>query len=48
MYSYRLLSSYAARSALKQARTDDEILPITQDDLETAIEETEPSLDAWE
>jgi hypothetical protein len=33
---------------LKQARTDDEIVPITQDDLETAIEETESSLDAWE
>ena len=43
-----IIASKAARSALKQARTDDEIVPITQDDLETAIEETESSLDAWE
>ena len=43
-----IIASKAARSALKQARTDDEIVPITQDDLETAIEETASSLDAWE
>jgi ATPases of the AAA+ class len=43
-----IIASKAARSALKQARTDDEIVPITQDDLEAAIEETASSLDAWE
>ena len=43
-----IIASKAARSALKQARTDDEIVPITQDNLETAIEETASSLDAWE
>ena len=43
-----IIASKAARSALKQARTDDEIVPITQKHLETAIEETTSSLEAWE
>lgn len=43
-----IIASKAARSALKQARTDDEIVPISQDHLETAIEETTSSLEAWD
>ncbi|RJX44434.1 hypothetical protein DM826_02110 [Halonotius aquaticus] len=43
-----IIASKAARSALKEARSEDEIVPITQHHLETAIEETESSLEAWE
>ena len=43
-----IIASKAARSALKQARDEDDIVPISQTHLETAIEETESSLDAWD
>ena len=43
-----IIASKAARSALKQARDENDIVPISQTHLETAIEETESSLDAWE
>jgi len=42
-----IIASKAARSALKQARDEDGIVPISQTHLETALEETESSLDAW-
>lgn len=42
-----IIASKAARSALKQARDEDGIVPISQTHLETAVEETESSLDAW-
>lgn len=43
-----IIASKAARSALKEARSEDEIVPITQQHLEMAIKETESSLDAWD
>jgi transitional endoplasmic reticulum ATPase len=43
-----IIASKAARNALKQARDEDDIVPITQDHIETSIEETESSLDAWD
>ena len=43
-----IIASKAARSALKQARDEDDIVPISQSHLETALEETESSLDAWD
>lgn len=42
-----IIASKAARRALKQAREEDEVVPIAQHHLETAIAETESSLDAW-
>ena len=43
-----IIASKAARSALKQARSDGDIVPISQEHLETAIEETQSSLEAWD
>lgn len=43
-----IVASNAARRALKQARERDELVPITQQHLETAIEETDPSLKEWD
>lgn len=43
-----LIASKAARNALKQARDSDEIVPISQDHLETAIAETDSSLAMWD
>lgn len=43
-----IIASSAARRALKEARERDEVVPITQKHLETAIEGTESSLDAWD
>ncbi|TQQ79926.1 ATP-binding protein [Halonotius terrestris] len=43
-----IIASKAARRALKEARDADEVVPISQTHLETAIEETESSLDAWD
>ena len=43
-----IIASKAARKALKEARSEDEIVPITQQHLETAIEDTESSLEAWD
>jgi len=42
-----IIASKAARSALKQARSDGDIVPISQEHIETAIEETQSSLEAW-
>lgn len=42
-----IIASSAARRALKQARERDEVVPITHEHLETAIEETDSSLEAW-
>lgn len=43
-----IIASSAARRALKQARERDEVVPITHEHLETAIEETDSSLEAWD
>jgi transitional endoplasmic reticulum ATPase len=43
-----IISSKAARAALKEARTDDDIVPISQSHIETAIEETTSSLEEWD
>ena len=43
-----IIASKAARNALKQARDQDDIVPITQDHLEASIEATESSLEAWD
>jgi transitional endoplasmic reticulum ATPase len=43
-----IIASKAARNALKQARCEDDIVPITQDHIKQSIEETESSLDAWD
>ena len=43
-----LIASKAARQALQQARDAEDIVPISQAHLETAIEETESSLAAWD
>ncbi|ERG97232.1 26S protease regulatory subunit [Haloquadratum walsbyi] len=43
-----LIASKAARKALQQARDSDDIVPISQSHLETAIAETASSLDAWD
>lgn len=43
-----LIASKAARNALKQARDSDEIVPISQEHLETAVTETESSLAMWD
>ena len=43
-----IIASKAARRALKAARDADEVVPISQAHLETAIAATESSLDAWE
>jgi transitional endoplasmic reticulum ATPase len=42
-----IIASNAAREALKEAREADEVIPISQGHLETAIEEVESSLKAW-
>jgi len=43
-----IVASTAARKALKRARDADEVVPITQEHLEAAVEETESSLEAWD
>lgn len=43
-----LIATNAARQALKEARETDEIQPVTQQHIETAIEETNSSLTNWE
>jgi transitional endoplasmic reticulum ATPase len=43
-----IIASSAARRALKEARERDEVVPITQEHLATAIEETDSSLEAWD
>lgn len=43
-----IIASTAARKALKDAREADEVVPITQDHLETAVESTDSSLEAWD
>jgi transitional endoplasmic reticulum ATPase len=43
-----IISSKAARAALKEARTDDDIVPISQSHIEAAIEETTSSLEEWD
>lgn len=43
-----IITSTAARKALKEAREVDEVVPITQEHLETAIESTNSSLEAWD
>ncbi|ESS09463.1 MAG: ATPase of the AAA+ class [uncultured archaeon A07HN63] len=42
-----IIASKAARRALKDARDADEVVPISQDHIETAVDATESSLDAW-
>jgi len=42
-----IIASTAAREALTEARETDEVIPITQDHVETAIEATDSSLEAW-
>jgi len=42
-----IVASKAARRALKDARDADEVVPVSQDHIETAIDATESSLDAW-
>ena len=42
-----IVASKAARRALKDARDADEVVPISQEHIETAIDATESSLDAW-
>lgn len=42
-----LIATNAARQALKQAREHDEIQPVTQEHIRTAIEETDSSLESW-
>ncbi len=43
-----IIASTAARNALKDAREADSVVPISQAHLDTAIEATDPSLDAWD
>jgi len=43
-----IIASKAARNALKQARSEDDIVPITQSHIEASIEATEMSLEAWD
>jgi transitional endoplasmic reticulum ATPase len=43
-----LVAANAARKALQEARERDEIQPVTQTHLESAIEETTPSLADWD
>lgn len=43
-----IIASKAARNALSQARSEDEIVPISQSHIETAIDDTESSLKAWD
>jgi transitional endoplasmic reticulum ATPase len=43
-----IIASTAAREALKEARESQEVVPITQDHIEAAIEETPSSLEAWD
>jgi transitional endoplasmic reticulum ATPase len=43
-----IIASKAARNALRQARSRDEIVPISQKHIEVAINETESSLEAWD
>ena len=43
-----IIASKAARRALKEARTDDSIVPISQEHIESAIRDTESSLKAWD
>lgn len=42
-----IVASKAARQALKDARDADEVVPISQEHIEAAIDATESSLDAW-
>ena len=43
-----IIASKAARNALKQARSEDDIVPITQSHIEESIESTEMTLNAWD
>jgi transitional endoplasmic reticulum ATPase len=43
-----IIASTAARNALKEARDADSVVPISQAHLTAAIENTDPSLDAWD
>jgi transitional endoplasmic reticulum ATPase len=43
-----IIASTAARNALKEARDADSVVPISQAHLTAAIEDTDPSLDAWD
>ena len=43
-----IIASTAARNALKEARTADSVVPISQRHLTAAIETTDPSLNAWD
>jgi len=43
-----IIAATAARKALKQARARDDVVPITQEHLESAIESTTSSLEAWD
>lgn len=43
-----LIATNAARQALQQAREQNEIQPVTQTHIESAIAETESSLNSWE
>jgi len=43
-----LIATNAARGALQDARKQDDIQRITQEHLEAAIEETQPSLESWD
>lgn len=43
-----IIASTAARKALKEAREIDEVVSITQEHLETAIQSTNSSLEAWD
>lgn len=43
-----IIASTAAREALKEARESQEVVPITQEHIEAAIEETPSSLEAWD
>lgn len=43
-----IIASTAARKALKQAREEDEVVPISQEHLEAATESTDSSLEMWD
>ena len=43
-----IVASTAARKALTEARDTDEMVPITQEHLEAALDETDSSLEAWD
>lgn len=43
-----IVASTAARQALKRARETDDVVPITQEHLEAAVEATDSSLEAWD